>query len=76
MKNNILTYLIFSIGFIVATPQHQDRIVDIIISSDKSTHVTASKDGKIIIWDHSNQEVINSFNIDPTCASIIFTGFL
>ena len=64
MKNHFLIYFVIFIGILFAIPQHKDRIVDITISNDKTKYATASKDGKIIIWDNLNQKTTNSFNID------------
>ena len=64
MKNSLFLYsIIISLSFSASTIGHIERIIDISISYNGKYYATASKEGKIIMW-NDNHEAINSFTID------------
>ena len=64
MKNRLILYSTFiSLCFSDSDSGHVERIIDISLSYNGKYYATASKEGKIIMW-NDNHEAINSFTID------------
>ena len=66
MNNKLFLYsILISLSFSASTAEHVERIIDISLSYNGEYYATASKEGKIILW-NDNHEIINSFTIDST----------
>ena len=64
MKNRLFLYSTFiSLCFADSGTGHVERIIDISLSYNGKYYATASKEGKIIMW-NDNHKAINSFTID------------
>ena len=64
MKNKIIILLYFC--FLYSINQHTDRIIDLVMSNDKSMYVSAGKDNQVIIWNSNDNKIINYYKFDAS----------